>query len=146
MAYEQYRLLAETLNELPRVQRDIFCRCTFPESKDVERPLPEASLDDLTAAFTHILQRMKQDQRHKVLLESMSVREQMHIILQQLEHGSRTLSDMLRTCHHREAWVTTLLAMLELWRQRIIRVLQQGGHHGAIVLMKSTPDDAEAAC
>ena len=146
LAYEQYRLLAERLNELPRVQRDIFCRAIFPEAQDVERPLPQASLDDLTAAFAHILQRMKPDKRHKVVLESMSVREQMQVILQQLEHGSRTLSDLLSNDHHREAWVTTLLAMLELWRQRIIRVLQNGGHNAPILLLKTSDEDEATAC
>ncbi|MDQ6974615.1 MAG: segregation/condensation protein A, partial [Mariprofundaceae bacterium] len=97
LAYEQYRLIAESLNELPRLQRDVFKRCVFPESEQVERPLPEADLDDLLAAFSHVLKRMKQPDRHRVMLESMSVREQMQYLLEHLQSGSRSLADILVT-------------------------------------------------
>jgi len=133
LAYEHYRALAETLDSMPRLQRDVFCRCVFPEAEQVERPLPEANLQDLLSAFTHVMQRMQQEARHRVLLESMSVREQMRVILSHLQHGSRSLHDMLAPTHHREAWITTLLAMLELWRQRVIRVIQTEPH--SIILM-----------
>ncbi|MDQ6952324.1 MAG: segregation/condensation protein A [Mariprofundaceae bacterium] len=144
LAYEQYRLIAESLNELPRMQRDVFKRCVFPESEQVERPLAEADLDDLLAAFTHVLKRMKQPARHRVMLESMSVREQMQYVLEHLQSGSRSLTDILAPTHHREAWVTTLLALLELWRQRIIQVIQNA-ESGSIMLLLSN-QEAEEAC
>ena len=54
IAYEQYRLLAEQLDERPRIGRDVFLRPIFPEAEEVERPLPEADLDALLTAFRAI--------------------------------------------------------------------------------------------
>ncbi|MDQ6990867.1 MAG: segregation/condensation protein A [Mariprofundaceae bacterium] len=137
LAYEQYRLISESLNELPRMQRDVFKRCVFPESEEIERPLPEANLDDLLAAFAHVIKRMKQPDRHRVMLETMSVREQMKFLLEHLQSGSRSLADILVPTHHREAWVTTLLALLELWRQRIIQVIQEPESNSIMLLLSN---------
>jgi len=143
LAYEQYRLIAESMEALPRLQRDVFQRCAFPESEDIERPLPEADLNALLAAFSQVLKRMKQAERHRVLLESMSVREQMQYVLEQLQSGSRSMGDILVHSHHREAWVTTLLAILELWRQRIIQVVQNKACSSiTLVLSESKVEEA----
>jgi len=144
LAYEQYRLIAESLDALPRIQRDVFKRCIFPEADDVERPLPEADLDDLLTAFSQVLKRMQQPARHRVMLESMSVREQMQYILEHLQSGSRSLTDILAPTHHREAWVTTLLAILELWRLRIIQVIQQQADAGIVLLLADQNADQQA--
>jgi len=141
LAYEQYRLIAESLNELPRVQRDVFKRSVFPESKEVERPLPEADLNDLLAAFSHVLKRMKEPERHRVMLESMSVREQMQYVMEKLQSGSRSFADILAPTHHREAWVTTLLAILELWRQRMIQVIQHAPNTAIVLVLADTNHD-----
>lgn len=138
LAYEQYRMIAESLDALPRIQRDVFKRKLFPESEEIERPLAMADLNDLLAAFSQVLQRMKQPERHRVLLESMSVREQMQWILESLQQGSCSFQDMLASTHHREAWVTNLLAILELWRQRVIQVIQQEPYAGIVLILANS--------
>jgi len=145
MAYEQYRLLAESLDALPRVQRDVFKRAVFPESEQVERPLPEADLEALLAAFSAVLKRMSHEVRHRVVMESMSVREQMQRVIEALVKGSISLHDFLAPTCHREAWVTTLLAILELWRQRIIQVIQTEDCAG-IMLLTSQEHGASQLC
>ena len=147
MAYEQYRLLSESLDELPRLQRDVFIRSIFPESETVTRPLPEADLEALLAAFSQVLKRMSHEVRHRVVLESMSVREQMQFVIERLQDGSITFSDLLVSTYHREAWVTTLLAILELWRQRIIQVIQTDNCGSITLLLPNLHHDADVeAC
>ncbi|MDQ6953833.1 MAG: segregation/condensation protein A [Mariprofundaceae bacterium] len=140
LAYEQYRLLAEEINELPRMHRDIFKRAAFPESENIERPLPLADLEALLVAFGQVLKRMTKEVRHRVVLESMSVREQIQFVIASLQGGSMQFHDLLHELRGREAWVTTLLAILELWRQRIIQVVQSE-HNAGITLLLCVHDD-----
>jgi len=136
IAYEHYRMLAEELDEFPRMQRDVFKRAIFPESEDVERPLPEADLDALLAAFGQVLKRMESEVLYRVVLESMTVREQIQFVTESLQHGSMPFHELLRGQQSREALVTTFLAILELWRQHVIQVIQTQ-HNASITLLLS---------
>ncbi len=134
IAYEQYRLLAEELNERPLMGRDVFVRSIFPEAGDVERPLPEGDLDALLLAFRNVLKRIGGEVRHQIFTETMSVREQMSMVLQRLRTGGMQLDELLHDSPGREALVTTVLAILELWRQQSISVVQND-NYGAITLL-----------
>lgn len=123
-AYEQYRLLAEALNERTMMNRDVFIRSIFPEADDVERPLPQADLDGLLMAFRQVLQRLNREVRQQIFTETITTREQMAIVLQRLQHGSMQLDELLQDSPGRETLVTTVLAILELWRQQSISIVQ----------------------
>ena len=136
IAYEQYRLLAETLNERPRMQRDVFTRSVFPESHHVDRPLPNADLDALLLAFQHVLQRVGGTVRQQIFTETMSMRQQMGVVLERLQTGSMQLDELLTDSPGREALVTTVLAILELWRQQTIIVVQRKNYAAISLLLK----------
>ncbi len=123
LAYEQYRAAAEKLDARPRLGRDVFARAMFPEADEVERPLPEPDLDALLVAFRAVLERVGGEVRHRVFMETMSVREQMSRVLERIRHGSAMLEELLER-PTREAIVVTFLAILELWRNRAVRVVQ----------------------
>jgi segregation and condensation protein A len=142
IAYEHYRMLAEELDEFPRMQRDVFKRSVFPESQHVERPLPEADLEGLLAAFGQVLKRMKSEVLYRVVLETMTVREQIQFVTESLQQGSMQFHELLRGQQSREALVTTFLAILELWRQHIIQVIQtQSNASITLMLSVSNQDD-----
>ncbi len=140
IAYEQYRMLAEELNELPRVGRDIFLRSLFPEAENVERPLPEADLDALLTAFRQVLKRVGGEVRQHIFTETISVREQMGIVLERLAQGRLQLDELLHDQPGREPLVTTILALLELWRQQLVTVIQSE-LYGSITLMRKETAD-----
>ncbi|MDQ6959642.1 MAG: segregation/condensation protein A [Mariprofundaceae bacterium] len=123
LAYEQYRAAAEEMDEYPRLKRDVFIRSVFPEAHEVERPLPEPDLDGLLLAFRHVLQRVGGEVRHQVFMDTMSVREQMTFVLDRLKKGGMLLEELL-VHPGREAIVITFLAILELWREQAITVVQ----------------------
>ena len=124
LAYEQYRMAAEELNERPLAGRDVFMRSIFPEAGEVERPLPEADLDALLLAFRQVLKRVGGKVHHHVFMDTMSVREQMGVVLERLKKGGILLEELLADQPGREPLVTTILAILELWRQRTLTVVQ----------------------
>ncbi len=134
IAYEQYRMLAEELDERPRMGRDLFVRSIFPEASEVERPLPEADLDALLVAFRSVLKRVGGEVRHRIFAETMSVRERMGAVLERLSSGGMQLDELLSGEPGREALVTTVLAILELWRQQTITVVQSE-NYGSITLL-----------
>ncbi|RMH62636.1 MAG: segregation/condensation protein A [Zetaproteobacteria bacterium] len=134
IAYEQYRALAEELDELPRTGRDVFTRPVFPEAAGVQRPLPEADLEALLLAFRRVLARIGGEIRHHILADTMSVREQMGVVLDRLRQGSMQLDELLRDQPGKEALVTTVLALLELWRQRLVLIMQQSLYDSIIIL------------
>ncbi len=136
IAYEQYRLLAEELDARPRLGRDIFQRSIFPEAKLVERPLAEPDLDALLLAFRSVLKRVGGEIRHQVFMETMSVREQMQVVMEAVRGSSIQLDELLAGQPGREALVTTVLAILELWRQRLITVIQNDCYASITLLAK----------
>jgi len=136
IAYEQYRLLAEELDARPRRGRDVFLRSIFPESKQVERPLAEPDLDAMLLAFRNVLKRVGGEIRHQVFMDTMSVREQMQVVMNGIQKGSIQLDELLRDQPGREALVTTVLAILELWRQQLITVIQNECYESVTLLAK----------
>ncbi|MDT8376130.1 MAG: ScpA family protein [Mariprofundaceae bacterium] len=136
IAYEQYRVLAEELDARPRRGRDVFLRSIFPESKLVERPLAEPDLDALLTAFRNVLRRVGGEIRHHVFMDTMSVREQMLVVMNGIRGGSIQLDELLRDQPGREALVTTVLAILELWRQQLITVIQNECYESVTLLAK----------
>jgi len=143
IAYEQYRVLAEELDARPRRGRDVFLRSIFPESKQVERPLPEPDLDALLMAFRSVLKRVGGEVRHQVFMETMSVREQMQVVMEGIRRGSVQLDELLSGQPGREALVTTVLAILELWRQKLITVIQSDCYESITLLAKESVDEDE---
>lgn len=141
IAYEQYRVLAEELDALPRHGRDLFRRSIFPEAKQVERPLAEPDLDALLLAFRNVLKRVGGEVRHQVFMETMSVREQMQMVMEGIQHGSVQLDELLAKQPGREALVTTILAILELWRQKLITVIQNDCYESITLLAKEAIDE-----
>jgi len=133
LAYEQYRAAAEELEERPRLERDVFTRSFFPESSEVERPLPEPDLDALLSAFRHVLKRIGGEVRHQVFMDTMSVREQMAHVLERLQKGGVQLEELFDQ-PGREAMVTTFLAILELWRNQTISVVQEACYSSISIL------------
>lgn len=135
LAYEQYRIAAEELNEYPRLGRDSFVRLSFPESTEVERPLPEPDLDALLLAFRNVLKRVGGEVRQHVFLDTMSVREQMSRVLERLKRGGVLLEELLDQ-PGREVIVTTFLAILELWREQAVTVVQESCFASISILPK----------
>lgn len=143
IAYEQYRVLAEELDARPRHGRDLFRRSIFPEAKLVERPLAEPDLDALLLAFRNVLKRVGGEIRHQVFMDTMSVREQMQMVMEGIHDGSVQLDELLLKQPGREALVTTILAILELWRLQLITVIQSECYESITLLAKEAIEENE---
>ena len=125
--YERYRLAAESLDELPREGRDFFIAGVDASAIEPWRPPPVVSLPDLAAAFADLISRAAMFATHHVARETLSVRERMASVLVRLgpdASGSVEFTSLFTPSEGRAGVVVTLLAILELWRERAVELVQ----------------------
>ena len=127
--YERFRLAADALDELPREGRDFFIAGVDASAIEPWHPPPRVSLEDLAAAFADVVSRAAMFATHHVARETLSVRERMASILARLGpdgSGSVEFGALFTPSEGRAGVVVTLLAILELWRERVVDLVQTG--------------------
>ena len=124
LEYEQMKLAAQKLNEMPQAGRDFSIVQVLIENTVKER-LPEVSVEDLRQAWLGLLARAKLNTHHKVRREQLSVRERMTHILRCLQGGEYVAFDSLFDVHDGVAkLVVTFIAILELAKEYLVEIQQ----------------------
>jgi segregation and condensation protein A len=125
LEYEQMKLAAAKLDELPQAMRDFDWVTVWVSGKIVER-LPEVSLHDIQLAWMQVMKRARVMQHHKVKREELSVREHMSRVLRRLKAGGFVkFSDLFEASAGAAALVVSFLAVLELVREKLVEVTQR---------------------
>lgn len=142
LKYEQMKLAAQRLNELPQAGRDFEIVQVLIENTVRER-LPEVSVEDLRQAWLGLLARAKLHTHHKVRREQLSVREQMAHVLRCLRGGEYVAFDKLFDAENGVAkLVVTFIAILELAKEYLVEI-QQSETLGSIYVRTSRAITAE---
>ncbi len=142
MEYEQMKLAAQKLNELPQAGRDFEIVQVLIE-RTVKDRLPQVSVEDLRQAWLGLLARAKLNTHHKVRREQLSVREQMTHVLRCLQGGEYVAFDNLFDMQDGVAkLVVTFIAILELAKEYLIEI-QQSETLGSIYVRTSRAITAE---
>ncbi len=124
LEYEQMKLAAQRLNELPQAGRDFELVQVLMERTVVER-LPNVTVDDLRVAWMTLLTRAKVNAHHKVRREELSVREQMTRLLRQLRHGEfEPFENLFDHDGGIPQLVVTFIAILELAKETLVEITQ----------------------
>ncbi|MCG6866116.1 MAG: segregation/condensation protein A [Thiogranum sp.] len=123
--YERYKQAAEDIDQLPRVDRDVFpVNIQAPDKRVVRRP-PEVSLQELLVAAKQAMMRAEMFSHHHVQMEPLSVRERMSMVLERLDGDEFTpFTSLFRTGEGRMGVVVSLLAVLELIKESLIELVQ----------------------
>lgn len=123
--YERYTLAAKEIDELPRLERDLFISEPYFVQTQTEETLPHASLNELAVAFRRVLMRAQQNQSFQVKHQTLSMREKMVHILDRLQAGKHLRFEELFTqTEGREGVVVSFIAILELLRDGLISIVQ----------------------
>ena len=124
--YEQMKKASERLTEHPVIDRDFTKARAFFESTSVASP-PNVTADDLRMAWIAIFNRAKQNQRHIISREELSVREHMSQILRKLQ-GEKFVrfDDLFEVEKGVQFIVVSFLAVLELAKDMSVELSQQG--------------------
>jgi len=124
LEYEQMKLAAKKLEELPKADRDFMLAQVWFERQVVVR-VPTVHPEDLKNAWAQLLARAKANRHHLVTREQLSVRAQMSHILRFLRPGCFVEFTQLFCGNARmPELVVSLLAILELARESLVQITQ----------------------
>jgi segregation and condensation protein A len=124
--YELIKNAAEEIDQLPRIERDIFETSVDTSAlKNAEQNLPDIQLKEMLLAFQDVLKRVEQLSHHQIIKEPLSVRERMSAILENLKGADSLLfSQLFSRKEGRHGVVVSFLAILELSKERLIDIIQ----------------------
>ena len=123
--YERFKTAAHDLDELPRINREVFQLIIQPPEITKTRPEPHINLDELLSAFNDVLKRADMNMSHQIQMEPLSVRERMSMVLSQLTADKFTsFIDLFKYEEGKLGVVVTFLAILELIKESIIELVQ----------------------
>lgn len=123
--YEQMKMAAYAINELPQAERDFEWIEVWVEKALLKR-LPQVCPADLENAWRGILQQAKWHTRHLVSREELSVREHMGRILRHMRAFDRFVefTELFDPTHGIAVVVVNFLALLELARDGLLEMTQ----------------------
>ncbi|MDR0212721.1 MAG: segregation/condensation protein A [Comamonas sp.] len=139
LEYEQMKLAAQQLGQLPTYGRD-FLKATVYIEQSLQPRFPDVEVSELQAAWRDILKRAKLVQSHKITREELSVREYMSQILKQLQ-GQRFVEfeRIFNPEKGSTVLVVTFIAMLELAKETLIEITQAEAYAPIYVRLAYTP-------
>src|SRR4051812_30631025 len=124
LEYEQMKLAAMRLNQVPQVGRDVLRGQVYIEQA-LQPRFPDVHVVDLQEAWRDILKRARLVQHHKISREELSVREHMSIVLRRLQ-GRKFIEfdELFDTMRGVPVLIVTFIAMLELAKESLIELTQ----------------------
>ena len=139
LEYEQMKLAAAKLTELPQFGRD-FLRAQVYIEQSLQPRFPEVHVVDLQQAWADILKRATLVQHHKISREELSVREHMSIVLKKLQ-GQRFVEfeKLFEPSQGVPVLVVTFIALLELAKETLIEITQAEAFAPIYVRLAYTP-------
>jgi segregation and condensation protein A len=131
LEYQKYKDAAEKLGGRPIEGRNVFGRGMSLSNDAPDAPFAEQSVWKLIAAFGRILEKAGGTKKiHEVAIDRVSIGDRMGQLIDRIEKGSGSFQfeacfDLsLPEVELRNQVVVTLLAILELARLKVVRVLQ----------------------
>ena len=124
LEYEQIKLAARKLDELPQLGRD-FLRAEIYIEQALAPRFPDVELDELRLAWADVIKRAKLVAHHKISREELSVREHMSAMLRKLQNARFIeFGDLFDVSRGMPVLVVNFIAMLELSRESLIEITQ----------------------
>ena len=137
LEYEQMKLAAQRMNELPQSGRD-FSLVQVLFDQTVTARLPEVNAEDLRTAWLGLLTRAAMNRHHRITREQLSVREHMTRILRRLQEARYVeFRELFDPALGISVLVVTFLAVLELARESLVEVSQQAAYAPIYVRLKT---------
>ncbi len=139
LEYEQMKLAAHKLNEVPQFGRD-FLKAQVYIEQSLQPRFPDVSMADLQEAWRDILQRARLVQHHKITREELSVREHMGMVLKALQ-GRRFVQfeELFDPTKGTGVLVVTFIALLELAKETLVEITQAEAFAPIYVRLAFTP-------
>jgi segregation and condensation protein A len=135
LEYEQMKLAARRLNDMPQAGRD-FSLVQVAFDQATER-LPDVNVTDLRSAWLALVARAAVQRHHRITREQLSVREYMSRILRRLQDARYVeFKDLFDPAQGIAVLIVTFLALLELARESLVELVQQAAYSPIYVKLK----------
>ena len=139
LEYEQMKLAALRINELPQAGRDFVLVQVLFERTAAAR-LPDVDTEDLRQAWLGLLARANVNRHHKVTRDQLSMREHMSRVLRRLQDTKFVeFTELFTPEEGVPVLVVTFLAILELARESLVDVSQQQAYAPIYVKLRGAP-------
>ena len=123
--YQRFKAVSLEIDELPRVDRDVFGAAAKLPEFVLPKPKNFYDKNDLSFALRSILEQLNNTQSHKVTLENISVESKMKLLLESLKtRDFISLPELVLKGESKLAISVILVAALELNRKGYIEVVQ----------------------
>jgi segregation and condensation protein A len=125
--YERFKMAAERLDALPRLERDVFRGYAERPELIRQQVEPDVDLKEVLIALSRVLHRAEMFQRHAVKLEPLSVRERMSDVLSRVNDAPEEFVPFVSLFNVREGRlgvIVTFLALMELIREGLVDLVQ----------------------
>jgi segregation and condensation protein A len=139
LEYEQMKLAAQQLGQLPQYGRD-FLKAQIHIEQSLQPRFPDVDVAELQSAWRDILRRAKLVQHHRITREELSVREYMSQVLKALQ-GRRFVEfeALFQPEKGSTVLVVTFIALLELAKETLIEITQAEAFAPIYVRLAYTP-------
>ncbi|MHB1544802.1 MAG: segregation and condensation protein A [Gammaproteobacteria bacterium] len=140
--YEIFRHASERIDALPRLERDCWVAQALAreEERRVHIDPPPVSLQDLLLQMAHVVHRTRWRIEHRIVRDSLSVRECMVSILELLaQNGYRRFEEFCSNDVRPTRIVLSFVAALELARQSLVDLVQPS-LFGPLYIQRTNPD------
>ncbi|MGJ8678683.1 segregation and condensation protein A [Paraglaciecola sp.] len=140
--YERIKVAAHELDNIPRQERDVFNAKAQPApSVEPIKILPAVSMQELVLSFQGAMKRAEAFNHHHIEKETLSTRERMSLILEQISADEFTGFDQLFHANEGKAGVVvTFLAILELSKESLIELVQDQAFGNIHVRLNGTQE------
>src|SRR5690349_3164232 len=123
--YERFKTAAESIDRIPRMDRDTWIGTAELGERKSSRPLPQIAMQEMLLAFRDVVLRAEMFAHHHVQRERLSVRVRMSDILSTLERSSFVeFVNLFKPEEGRMGVTVTFVAILELVREGLIEIVQ----------------------
>jgi segregation and condensation protein A len=123
--YERFKTAAESIDRIPRMDRDTWVAGAEMGERKSSRPLPQVAMQEMLLAFRDVVQRAEMFAHHHIRRERLSVRVRMSDILATLENRSFVeFVNLFKAEEGRMGVTVTFVAILELVREGLIDIVQ----------------------
>ncbi len=123
--YERFKMAAEDIDQLPRIERELFPASADLPEKGIPAPEPDVELQDILLALGEVMHRAEMFTSHQVEREQLSTRERMSSVLSALS-GKQFVPfvSLFRVEEGRLGVVVTFLAIMELIKESLVEIVQ----------------------
>jgi segregation and condensation protein A len=144
LEYQKYKAAAQNLASRGMAGRDIFLRGAPAQEAKGEAPLGGMTLFNLLDAFNRVLKRANADFSREISAERITIQDRIQELLDTLAEQRRiTFESLFEGYITTYDMVVTFLAMLEMGKQKLLRVYQSEPYAPIYLESAVTPHHSE---